>query len=375
MSIEALRPTVQPSGLDTPSYQQPSSFQGEPSKGQGSGGVDFGGSANLGLQNNQVNFSGQPQQAINSKALASSQPVQDDNLMTLVRDLVQQISQLLSQFMQQNQNSGLDPSNSESGSGKASSKPEQQRVANGDAPLGSPVVGGSPDTPPASPTGSTLPDASPPIQNKASNSLSSKDGATPAGGFGGTAGHGDYTVHEVNNLDHAVTMGEFDKNEKLIAELHLAAKGQPGSEGDMKYEKDTTILIKDKANTDANGNGGEYRSDASRTEAYNGFKNISDIDGRSVSLRGTDETGFEIGDNKSIAADAVKAGLIKNEDETIPGWYDGSTAEMQKGGAFLEQKLGTGGAYIHPNDDQLGEGKNPMRHTDSMTLNLEIGKA
>jgi hypothetical protein len=188
-------------------------------------------------------------------------------------------------------------------------------------------------------------------------------------GGGQTAGSGPYSMNISNTQDHEIKIGQFDQKENLIGEITLAPKGQPGSTGTMKYQADTTTLMK-QADED-----GQYRPDASRLEAYNGFINTSYIDGRNASIHASDGKGFEIGDSKSIAEEAKKANLIDNVNETIPGWYDGSTTEMQRGGEFLEKELSTGDSYIHPDDDQRGPGKNPMRHTDSMTLNVEFGKA
>ncbi|VTP67111.1 Uncharacterised protein [Serratia rubidaea] len=36
---------------------------------------------------------------------------------------------------------------------------------------------------------------------------------------------------------------------------------------------------------------------------------------------------------------------------------------MRKGGQFMTDALGTGMTYMHPDDDRLPEGQNPMRHT------------
>jgi hypothetical protein len=43
------------------------------------------------------------------------------------------------------------------------------------------------------------------------------------------------------------------------------------------------------------------------------------------------------------------------------------------GPQFLESKDSTSDVYIHPNDDTLGLGKNPMRETQSMSLNVTFG--
>lgn len=376
MSTLVQGPAAQTFGLDVSPYQPPSNFQpgaGNPSGGSGSGGaVDFGSSANLGLQNNQIHFGGQAPQATLGKTAATEQTRQDDDLMSRVRDLVQQILQLLAQFTQQNQsgnagsaqnNSGGNSSGGGNGRGAGASAggmPAPEQVAAQPNTSLAPVQKAEPLAP-----------TSPTVQGEPANGAvtgdpqtAAKPSTTTAAG-GQTSGTGPYSLNITNTDDQERSYGEFDKNEKLIGEITL----KPGEKGTLKYEADTTTLVKQKDED------GKYHSDAARLEAYNKFVNTSDIDGRDASIYAADGKGFEIGDKKSVAAEALKQGVIKNLDDTIPGWYDGSTAEMEKGGAFLEQELGTGDTYIHPNDDQLGQGKNPMRSSNSMSLDVEFGKA
>jgi hypothetical protein len=355
--MEVLRPTAQPLGSEVSPYQRPLNQEWGQGVNQSNSSIDFGGSPN---HNKHVNFSGQPPQLTTSKSPGNGQPSQDDELMALVRDLVQQISQLLLQFMQQNQNGNTDP-------GKSNSK-DASLPSNGNTsrdPTSPPNAQNVAVTPPsvseATPSGQT--NAPGPVDGTPTSDSNTLVGSSL------TAGSGPYSLNISNTQDHEIKIGQFDQKENLIGEITLAPKGQPGSTGTMKYQADTTTLIK-QADED-----GQYRPDASRLEAYNGFINTSYIDGRNASIHASDGKGFEIGDSKSIAEAAKREGLINNVDDTLPGWYDGSTSEMQKGGKFLEDELGTGDSYIHPNDDQLGPGKNPMRHTDSMTLNVEFGKA
>ena len=181
------------------------------------------------------------------------------------------------------------------------------------------------------------------------------------------AGSGPYTLNITNDQDHPIEIGQFDQQDKLVAELTL----QPGEKGTMNYQQDTTGLLKQ---ADSDGN---YQPDASRLEFYNGFINTSDIDGRNAAIYATDGKGFEIGDTQSVA-DKAPSSIVSTDsagEKTIAGYYDGSTQKMRDGGEFLTKELGTGMTYMHPDDDKLGEGRNPMRHTDSKSLNVVFDDA
>jgi hypothetical protein len=376
MSTLVQGPAAQTFGLDASPYQTPFSPQpgaGNPSGGSGGGGaVDFGSSANLGLQNNQIHFGGQAQQASVDKTASAGQAGQSDDVMARVRDLVQQILQLLAQFTQQNQNGNAGATQNNSGGNSSGSGNGRGAVAPTGGAAAPEQTAAQPTTSPAPVQKAETPaPISPTGQGETANTAvtgdsqgTAKTSATPAGGSQ-TSGTGAYSLDITNTDDETRKYGEFDKNENLVGEITL----KPGEKGTLKYEADTTTLVKQQDED------GKYHADAARLEAYNKFVNTSDIDGRDAHIYATDGKGFEIGDKKSIAAEALKQGVIKNLDDTIPGWYDGSTAEMQKGGAFLEQQLGTGDTYIHPNDDQLGQGKNPMRSSNSMSLDVEFGKA
>lgn len=184
---------------------------------------------------------------------------------------------------------------------------------------------------------------------------------------GSTAGDGPRNFNITNTQDHDIQIGQFDKNNQLVAEMTL----KPGQSGQMKYQNDFTGLLK-QADAD-----GKYQDSASRLEFYNGYVNTSDIDGRNAAIYATDHKGFEIGDKQSIADSAPDDVVSKDSagNKTIAGWYDGSTDTMRKGGQFMTDKLGTGMTYMHPDDDKLSPGNNPMRHTDAMTLDVIFGKA
>lgn len=187
------------------------------------------------------------------------------------------------------------------------------------------------------------------------------------GAGGPSAGSGPRAFNITNTQDHDINIGQFDQHNQLVGEITL----KPGESGQMRYQNDFTGLLKQ---ADADGN---YRDDASRLEFYNGFVNTSDIDGRNAAIHATDHQGFEIGDRQSIA-DRAPADIVSTDsagNKTIAGYYDGSSDTMRKGGQFMTDALGTGMTYMHPDDDRLPEGQNPMRHTDAMTLDVTFGKA
>jgi len=180
-------------------------------------------------------------------------------------------------------------------------------------------------------------------------------------------GSGPRSFDITNAEDHDITLGMFDKDNKQVASMTL----KPGEKGTMNYQNDFTGVIK-QADAD-----GKFQDSASRLEFYNGFINTSDIDGRNAAISATDHNGFNIGDNKSIA-DGAPDNIVSTDsagDKTIAGWYDGSTDTMKAGGEYMENQLGTGDTYIHPNDDQLGQGNNPMRHTDATKVDVTFSKA
>lgn len=356
---------------------------------------------------NAVNYGGSCASEANADSSQSSgqNASSDDDLMKKVSDLVTQLiqSQFLDQllqafsdFLQKNQNSDSS-GDSDNGGGvggvggqqavsKASAAPSGQDVGAPDAtPAAAPAASATPSTAstdstqpatqaaatptaPANPAAANDPttqSATPALQNKAVDNTD-KSASAASTGDGPTGGSGPRTLNIKNTQDHDIKVAQFDKNENKVAEITIP-KGQTGH---MKYENDTTALFK-QADAD-----GKYESTASRLEAYNGFVNVSYIDGHSNSIKATDGKGFNIGDSESVN-DKASSEISKSDsagDKTTTGWYDGSTGAMQKGGAFLTSELGTGNAYEHPDDDKLGAGNNPMRSTDSMTLEVEFGK-
>jgi hypothetical protein len=364
MSTLVMGPVDQGFGLNNSNFALP--YERLADQRQASGGVDFGITPGANAQG--VSFGGQSPQVSDSRvgASQSSSGSTDQDLASLVRSLVEQIMQALAQFIQQNQNDA-GASSQGGGSSQGKSAPVSgsgQPMAANAAPPGmaepapvAPQVAPPPALASTSPTDNLAPKSSDAPDSAAKNA---------AVGDAASAGSGPYSLNITNAQDHAIKVGQFDKNEKLVGELSL----EPGQKGTMRYEADTTGLLKQ---ADADGN---YKPDASRLEFYNGFINTSDIDGRNAAIHATDGKGFEIGDKKSIADKAPDSitSVDSAGNKTIAGWYDGSTEKMRQGGEFLTNHLGTGWTYQHPDDDKLGEGNNPMRHTDSMTLDVVFGK-
>lgn len=334
---------------------------------QAGGGIDFGSSPGAGAQS--VNFGGPSPHNSDSRVNASERAANpiDQDLAASVRNLVEQIMQALAQFMQQSRGdtgASSQGSGSPQGRSAAASAPAQPMAANVAPPQAAATPGVSQASSAAPHASTSAPDTS-----TASRPATAPESVGKAGAVGdaATAGSGPYSLNITNAQDHAIKIGQFDKNEKLVGELSL----EPGQKGTMKYEADTTGLLKQ---ADADGN---YKPDASRLEFYNGFINTSDIDGRNAAIHASDGKGFEVGDKQSIADKAPDSitSLDSAGNKTIAGWYDGSTDKMKQGGDFLTNELGTGMTYQHPNDDTLGQGSNPMRHTDSMSLDVVFGKA
>ncbi|GAN59199.1 hypothetical protein ACI01nite_21790 [Acetobacter cibinongensis] len=183
------------------------------------------------------------------------------------------------------------------------------------------------------------------------------------------AGSGDNTVTIVNTSNHEEKIGEFlngGSTTQPVAEITL----KPGESGTLSYANGQGGYM---AEADASG---AYRSTASRLEFYadaNGVNNtdVSYIDGRNAAIQVSDDRGNTLGDAESIAASAPESTLSKDSagNVTIAGWYDGSNSTMQAGGAYMEQKLGTGNAYIHPNDDQ-----NRTADTNPMTMAQDVSQ-
>jgi hypothetical protein len=100
------------------------------SQGNQGNSINFGGPAHLGANSSQMNFGDRFDQLTTNRPSANGQPSQDNDLLALAIGLVQQISQALLQFMQQNQQGNTEPGNSANGSA-----PGPQQVA-GNTPVG-----------------------------------------------------------------------------------------------------------------------------------------------------------------------------------------------------------------------------------------------
>jgi hypothetical protein len=353
---------------------------------QHDGQVNFGNLSGSGVSNAQVDFSGQPPALSDSRVGGVQKGGNEGNagLSPYIVQLIQQLLQALAQWNQQNQGDTGKQSGDKGSVGKAS------------APQGNPPAA------PAAPTAPEAPAATPPAPlDNQQGDLSRKQvsptagapgqpaplavesakptpttaqpvqaaGATAAVGDGPTAGSGPRSFNITNTFDHDITLGKHEQvngKEEMTGEITL----KPGQTGTLKFENDTTGLVK-MANAE-----GKYQADASRLEYYNGFINVSDIDGRNAAIHATDDKGFEIGNAESVA-DKAPSDIVSTDsggNETVAGWYDGSTDKMKKGGEFLTNELGTAMTYQHPNDDTLGPGNNPMRQTQSMSLSVTFGK-
>jgi hypothetical protein len=365
MSTKVSGPVDQMFGLHNSDFGSPQGRFAD--QRQAGAGIDFGASPGAGVQS--VSFGGPSPHHIDSRVNASERAANptDQDLAASVRNLAEQIMQALAQFMQQSRgDTGASSPGGGSPQGKSAavSAPAQPMAANAESQQAVTPSAAQPSS--AGPQVASTPPADAQAAPEATAALAPA-GKSTAVSDAATAGSGPYSLNITNTQDHAIKIGQFDKNEKLVGELSL----EPGQKGTMKYEANTTGLLKQ---ADADGN---YKPDASRLEFYNGFINTSDIDGRNAAIHATDGKGFEVGDKQSIADKAPDSitSLDSAGNKTIAGWYDGSTEKMKQGGDFLTKELGTGMTYQHPNDDTLGQGNNPMRHTDSMSLDVVFGKA
>ncbi|MEJ5156452.1 hypothetical protein WH240_15100 [Gluconobacter wancherniae] len=202
-------------------------------------------------------------------------------------------------------------------------------------------------------TGSTSPATS-------ASSNTSSPAATTSGASSVSAGDGPNTTTITNTSNHDEKIGQFlngGSTTQPTAEIDL----KPGQTGTLKYENGQGGYD---AEADSSGN---FQSTASRLEFYADAKGVNNddvsyIDGRNASIKVSDGNGKTAGDSQSIAADAPSNAITKDAGgrATVTGWYDGSTQGMKDGGAYMESKLGTGNAYIHPDDDPNATGSNPM---------------
>lgn len=378
-------------------------FSNKPSSGQSGGGsINFGAGQSSGSS---LNFGNMPQSNSASQAgdTGSDSQGSGGDFNQQIAQVMSEILKMLMQLLQQaGSNSGGNSSNSGGGSGggsgglpssaggdagsadagstgdaapaAAAAAPVAAAAAapadTGSAPAATPgadagttgaaAQGGAPAT-----DGSSTPAAADPATSTAGTGATADSAAT--GDSTQSVGSGPRSFDITNNEDHDITLGMFDKDNQQVATMKL----KPGDTGTMNYQNDFTGVIK-QADSD-----GKFQDSASRLEFYNGYVNTSDIDGRNAAISATDHNGFNIGDNKSIA-DGAPSNIVTQDsagDKTIAGWYDGSTDTMKAGGQYMEDQLGTGDTYIHPNDDQLGQGSNPMRHTDSNNIDVSFSEA
>ncbi len=191
-----------------------------------------------------------------------------------------------------------------------------------------------------------------------------------------SAGGGPNAIQITNTTNEPMTIGKF-KNGESTTDPSAKITIQPGQTGTLLYQNGEAGYA---AKADASGN---FQANASRLEYEadsNGkmkYPDVSYIDGRNASISLSDGQGLNKGDTKSIA-DGAPAGTVQSDaagNKTIAGFYDGSTAQMQTGAAYMQNALGTGGAYLHPNDDTLPAGQNPMSGTQSDTLHANFGNA
>jgi len=227
------------------------------------------------------------------------------------------------------------------GNKEGSTSPGSDTASPAISPVASPAAGSSASATPAA--GSTSPTT--PASNDASST---------------SAGDGPNTTTITNTSNHDEKIGQFlngGSTTQPTAEIDL----KPGQTGTLKYENGQGGYD---AEADSSGN---FQSTASRLEFYADAKGVNNddvsyIDGRNASIKVSDGNGKTAGDSQSIANDAPSNAITKDAAgrATVTGWYDGSTQDMKDGGAYMESKLGTGNAYIHPDDDRNATSSNPM---------------
>lgn len=315
-----------------------------------------------------------------ANAQADGQGSDGTDVGTMLKKILLEMMQLISQLLQsQNSGSSSDDASDASAPVSGGSGGVPTGAATGQPDASDPLASGNivPPTDVSKATGpadSTATDPAAAAQSPGGvSSAAAPTAAASAVGDGPTAGSGPRMFNVTNTQDKPINIGQFDKDNNLVAQMTL----QPGQTGHMKFENDTTGLLK-QADAD-----GKYQPNASRLEFYNGFINTSDIDGRNASIAATDHNGFNIGDSHSIAGNAPSDITTQDSagNKTIAGFYDGSTATMNKGANYMIDQLSQGGqsatgqTYFHPNDDTLGQGNNPMRHTDSMNVDVTFGNA
>ncbi|MCP1236856.1 hypothetical protein NKW55_09575 [Gluconobacter kondonii] len=229
---------------------------------------------------------------------------------------------------------------------------------------GSTNSGSDTASPAISPAAGSSASATPAAGSTSPTTPASNDASSPAAATSGTsstsAGDGPNTTTITNTSNHDEKIGQFlngGSTTQPTAEIDL----KPGQTGTLKYENGQGGYD---AEADSSGN---FQSTASRLEFYADAKGVNNddvsyIDGRNASIKVSDGNGKTAGDSQSIANDAPSNAITKDAGgrATVTGWYDGSTQDMKDGGAYMESKLGTGNAYIHPDDDRNATSSNPM---------------
>ncbi|MBS1074695.1 hypothetical protein JK176_07345 [Gluconobacter sp. Dm-73] len=237
------------------------------------------------------------------------------------------------------------------GNKEDSTSPGSDTASPAISPVASPAAGSSASATPAA--GSTSPTT--PASSDASSSAAATSGTSST-----SAGDGPNTTTITNTSNHDEKIGQFlngGSTTQPTAEIDL----KPGQTGTLKYENGQGGYD---AEADSSGN---FQSTASRLEFYADAKGVNNddvsyIDGRNASIKVSDGNGKTAGDSQSIANSAPSDAITKDAGgrATVTGWYDGSTQGMKDGGAYMESKLGTGNAYIHPDDDRNATSSNPM---------------
>jgi hypothetical protein len=225
----------------------------------------------------------------------------------------------------------------------------------------------TPVTPPPSPASQS---GTPPTTPESPSAPADKNVILdPAQVTGPKAGTGPNATVLKNSFDHPITLGQFTNGGSTTVPT-ASITLQPGQTGVLSHMDGEGGFI---AKADASGH---FQPNASRLEFKTdadgkmSWPDASDIDGRNAAIWFTDGKQLTKGDTQSISGgaptDTVSADAAG--DKTIAGYYDGSTATMRDGGAYMTGKLGTGGTYQHPNDDTLGPGQNPMGGTNSKVI-------
>ncbi|MBV9116349.1 MAG: hypothetical protein JOY63_03165 [Acetobacteraceae bacterium] len=199
-------------------------------------------------------------------------------------------------------------------------------------------------------------------------------GLAAAAAHAATGAGGPNEMRITNAQRRPITIGKFI-NGQSITHPSAAITLRPGQTGSLSFRNGEAGFV---AQADANGHFQttasrlEYEADADGRMKY---PDVSYIDGRNAAISLTDGAKLHKGDKKTIAAGAPPDIVSRDSGGTvtITGWYDGSTPQMRKGGAYMQSRLGMSGAYLHPNDDRLPPDQNPMSATQSRVIMATFG--